>query len=116
MRPEAQHEAILLKLGWMQAERLGRIVFYDPEGGHIVPNDVPNYSGDLNAIAEARRALLTTHDLEEQFTGELHKIVLREVMDIEIPSHWAYRLIESTAAQQCEALLRTVGKWEECKP
>jgi hypothetical protein len=64
---------------------------------------VNDYYHDLNAIHEAVRKL---NRLErEGFMWQLGIIVHDE--------EWNY--LNATAAQRCEALLRTIGKWEEGK-
>lgn len=38
--------------GWMKCERLGKIVWYDPEGGHVLPHELPDFWNDANAVLQ----------------------------------------------------------------
>lgn len=33
-------EKLAVALGWMKCERLGKTVWYDPEGGHVMPAEL----------------------------------------------------------------------------
>lgn len=72
--------------------------------GCAVREDVPDYSADLNACVEMRRAL----KLEEigPFVDCLRRITTGSVL-----SNACFPLIDATAAQQCEAFLSVRGKW-----
>lgn len=77
-------------------------------------SQLPDYLNDLNAIHEAESFM----DREEDefcerwlFGAVLMNVVLnRRVMSVEAGWYYASR---ATAAQRCEALLRTIWKWEE---
>jgi len=68
-----------------------------------------DYLNNLNAIAQARKIL--TPDQQVQFSIEVGKLVTRMLP----PSRAAWMdfcLINASAQCQCEAFLRTIGKWE----
>lgn len=69
----------------------------DAEGNyHKNPLD---YLNDLNAL----------HEIERMLTGTLWDTYIERLEDITGTRH----LVWATAAQKCEALLRTLGLWEE---
>ena len=74
---------------------------------------IPNYYGDLNAIHEAEIRI-------QQFENMmLYRDCLFRVVGLN-PYVWAHscpapeflRVATATAPQRCEALLRTIGRWE----
>lgn len=67
----------------------------NPEGKLVGSTAIPNYYGDLNAIAEAEGALLGQ-------VGWVHysHVLLKDN-------------IHAKAPQRCEALLRTLNLWKE---
>lgn len=71
-------------------------------------DNVPNYAGDLNAIHEAEREL--TEDLHDRWVVDLAEvtgaIIFEGYSDMFVGFH-------ATAAQRCEALLKTIGRWKE---
>ncbi len=92
MSPEKQRIAIAEACEWKPQ-------IYGPEW-HQSETKMPDYTRDLNAMHEAEKQLGLKYD---QWTRELRAICERD-----------RRCIESaTAAQRAEALLRTIGKWEE---
>lgn len=69
---------------------------------------LPDYLNDLNAMHEAEK-LLT----DEQIWKYISKLVdLTGAESLEEYAE-AFVMIHATAAQRAEALLRTIGKWEE---
>lgn len=69
---------------------------------------VPNYPEDLNTIHEAERRM-NINQLA-QYADELDKICVP--VHICPLTHWE-AVIMSTALQRCEALIRTIGRWED---
>lgn len=79
---------------------------------------VPNYYTDLNAVHEAALKLSPADWYD--YTRALRKIVKRDCGNKKefcyideqycIADIWFY---EATAPQRCEAILKTIGKWEE---
>jgi hypothetical protein len=71
------------------------------------PNFLPDYLTDLNAVHELEAKLSTTHEEHEvvYFTPEVWRQYVHEV-------YTKYGIC-ATAAQRCEALLRTLGLWKE---
>lgn len=99
MSPEAQRIAVAEACGWREvAIRQGD---WHPRGFH--PNNpqgrqrIPDYLNDLNAMHEAEQGLTP-----EQW-GIYEDILIRSAEFV-----W-----HATAAQRCEALLRTIGKWTD---
>jgi len=68
-----------------------------------------DYLFNLNAIAEARKIL--TSDQQLQFSVEVGKFVTR-MMRVNQAAWMDFCLINASAQCQCEAFLRTIGKWE----
>ena len=68
-----------------------------------------DYLNDLNAIAQARKIL--TSDQQLQFSVEVGKFVTR-MMRVNQAAWMDFCLINASAQCQCEAFLRTIGKWE----
>ena len=73
-----------------------------------------DYSSDLNAIAEARRQLIVGTSLRVKFLNTLRAIVSRRP---DIPLNKVgtalvsdYDMVDATALEQAEAILKTLGK------
>lgn len=83
-------------------------------GYPVFARELPDYPNDLNAMHEAEK-VLTGRDSEE------YALMLSRVCDGQRPDaykHWsdiAGGTTSATAAQRCEAFLRTIGKWDETK-
>ena len=78
-----------------------------PEGADEL---IPDYTNDLNAMAEAKRILLTTWELQDRFLMNLYNVFA------EHPDGFrdsAQVLALKTAKDEAVALLRTIGKWKE---
>lgn len=74
----------------------------------------PDYAHDLNACHEMEKALkgAAIHSYFDRLVGEI-------AGSCSNPRHDDYpKVISATAAQRCEAFLRTIGKWKEpsCSP
>ena len=71
---------------------------------------LPNYTSDLNAMHESEKLL----DL--QSCGEYARR-LREIVEMKTNLPWvddgSFAHIHASSDQRAEALLRTIGKWEE---
>jgi hypothetical protein len=116
MTPDAQRIAIAEACGWVDIcthEIAGRTVYYGwhptlhPKKTRRYEAPMPNYLNDLNAMHKAEEALLGK-DWDELLWAKYQD--------------WLYTIIEAhrhvinaTAAQRAEALLRTIGKWEDGK-
>ena len=100
MSPEKQQRAIERICGWEAM----------PDGHYHPDNPIgqtrPDYPNDLNAMHEAEKVL--THDQHIDYIDWLglccddygHKV-------------WVY--VHATAAERCEAFLRTLGLWENAQ-
>lgn len=117
MKPEGQRIAIAEACGWLRMNRIGKEVYYDPEGGHVFPHELPNYLNDLNAMHEAEKFL--TSEQEESYVHHLGSLIMSDVYedsDIRYQNSnlssfdSAYR---ATATQRAEAFLKTIGKWKQ---
>jgi len=98
MSPEAQRIKIAEACGWT-------FITSDPKYPHGLPpkgkhdtytSPLPDYLNDLNAMHEAEKVLSY-----EQFDEYYVQISMRMV-----------RPFHATAAQRCEAFLRTINKWK----
>lgn len=94
--------------------RTGR---YDNYAGYRSIEDLEqnghDYYHDLNAIHEAELECIFSKMLGMEYGRILHKVCDKEggydYKDVLI-LRWQF---SATAAQRCEALLRTIGKWKE---
>lgn len=118
MKHEKQRIAIAKLCGWEESQMSKRCCF-DPRGFSTYWDNAPDYLHDLNAC----------HAFEEQLTwshedGRGTCSVYREHLERIVHEKWKSRDTEcaaechewhATAAQRCEAFLRTMGKWEDEK-
>ena len=72
---------------------------------------LPDYCNDLNAMQEAKSAL--KGDKRIGFIDNLCEVVKRDKNLSEGPYSTMVEAFYSTAIQQAEALLKTIGKWKE---
>lgn len=113
MTTEAQHIAVFESLGWKYLLPVKRdsTFIVRPEnlprwknGRHIAyKGDIPSYTTDLNACREFEGAIIALGppalDTYEDF---LFAICTRA----------GNRIFRATAAQRCEAFLKTINKWK----
>lgn len=73
----------------------------------------PNYLASLDAAHEARRHLVTAQETKVKFLNTLRAVVGRRcsVNKVGVPIVTDYDLIDATAAEICETLLRLHNKW-----
>lgn len=76
---------------------------------HDLGNGLPNYPEDLNACHEMEGVL--TDDQLPVYEAWLFR--LNNVNPATIFASDTFRIYHATAAQRCEAFLRTIGKWKE---
>jgi len=87
-----------------------RISKLRPKSTHI--EKVPTYTNDLNEIRLVETHLITIHKFDD-YVFALNKILFRDSeLHPESCSH-VYNTVYASALQKCEAILRTMGKWEE---
>jgi hypothetical protein len=81
-----------------------------PDTGELL--DIPNYPEDLNAIHEAEKLL--TPIQKHTYAEHLFQIVggYDDYYDGIVFTE-AMKIVYATPSQRAEALLRTIGKWEE---
>ena len=117
MTDEEINEAIALQLGWAKCAcgdiRCG--VWFPHGTSH--PNEaelgVPSFCKDLNAMAEAEKFALGGSTAWLEFAVNLMRVLEAEQMS-ELDGMTC--ILQATARQRAEALLRTVGQWKEAKP
>ncbi len=83
------------------SEKMCNWTYIEKEG------QVPNYVHDLNAMRGAASLLDPTQ--QKDFAERLHKLFAGQW-------HYSYEnfdVIQTSAAQRAEGLLRTIGKWKE---
>jgi len=74
------------------------------------PGIIPNYYRDLNAAHEVRMwAISGDLKLRVDHQNHLRAIVSRRTGKAASD----YELLDSEASEQCEAILRTLGKWKD---
>lgn len=115
MKPEAQRVAIAEFCGWKAVRFEGANCYGidNPKAHHA--KTVPDYLNDLNAMHEAEMRCFETPTERLQYLCNLENVAsrTREVAEdytMDPVTQWA---CFATAAQRAEALLRTIGKWEE---
>lgn len=105
MKPEAQNAAIAKWMGRPYhkptEEEIKSGCYYQYE---------PNYTGCLNAMHEAEKRL--TRKQWYRYTQEMEEVLERDTPESE-RGNLNRHFMSATAAQRAEALLRTIGKWEE---
>lgn len=119
MTPEAQRIAIAEACGWRHS---GKTLLGHPEEkratapgwigpGSLYRNYLPDYLIDLNAMHGAEK-VLTNVDVAAEYSRQLIAIysVLHPSRPFIETFYW-----HATAAQRAEALLRTIGKWDDSK-
>lgn len=106
MTPEQQRRAIAEWMGWKQSP-IAHLHFWNDETQEATMV-IPNYYGDLNAIATAERRL--DHSQWNTYVTNLDMVCVP--LDDRVITH-SLAVICATAAQRAEALLRTIGKWKE---
>jgi hypothetical protein len=100
MTPQEINIAIAEHLGWKKKRELepGWRIWTAPNGNLSGPDNIPNYSGDLNAMHEAEKAL--TDEEQDRMNDTLWDLMQGRKY-----------LWHAAAIQRAEAFLRTVGKW-----
>lgn len=103
MTPERQREVIAEWCGWKQ----GQCGWWTGPNGEQTPH-LPDYLNDLNTT---HQAILKIESPNMQLTFGNNLI---EVCDRDKPKAVdTFHIVNATAAQRAEALLRTIGKWED---
>lgn len=127
MTPEQQRIAIAEACGWEFAggypqkmaknEKLGQPWQY-MNGQHCsdgtILKGVPDYLSDLNAMHEAEKVLY-----DDRAKSERYAEFILDILEMPTPfigtARCAFLTNHATAAQRAEALLKTIGKWEDRK-
>lgn len=76
---------------------------------------LPNYPQDLNAIHEARKAIVTTTELRVKYLNTLRAIVGKRCPKNKTGASLVtdYDLINAEAWEHAETLVKVAGKWVE---
>lgn len=117
MSPEKQRVAIAEACGWK------RVSVYSWLGGVRTPKQwvdfdvLPDYLNDLNAMAEAEKALKEKGDYQllNTYAGKVCDVLDGEIKGRELacePDVIGFEFLHATASQRAEAFLKTIGKWE----
>lgn len=107
MKPEQQRIKLAEWRGWMRGKwsvgaRLQQPGWFNGKHYAWTPTDLPNYLSDLNAV----------HELEKRLTdGQWNEYEKNLIGACLLSGNRRYH--GATAAQRCEALLKTLGLWEE---
>ena len=83
-------------------------ICWDANGNAIIAP--PNYANDLNAIHEALQTLISTEQ-QNQYINNIAEVCWADVSRGN--NQVVFNQLTSTARQQAEAFLKTIGKWEE---
>ena len=104
MSPEAQRIAIAEACGYTQGIGMHGLEWWtNSEGVHDEP---PDYLADLNAMHEAEEVMTEMQRCD--YSSHLYDLACKHQ---EVTEKWRY--LSMAAAQRAEALLRTLGKWED---
>lgn len=121
MTPEQQRIAIAEWCGWTDIIFRGILRPHEKDYAGHHPNltppgssgrwqgTLPDYLNDLNAMHEAEKTIIDGEH-ECVWIGKLSEVTGANIHSN--PTLWAIRLAHATATQRAEALLRTIGKWE----
>ncbi len=102
-----EHDQRIAIAEWMGWQDFHRDCLATSPNGQWMPT--PDYTRDLNAMHEAEHHLADVNQLNE-YADQLDKVcVPTHICSL---THWQ-AVAMATAAQRCEALLRTIGKWQD---
>ena len=122
MTPEQQRIAIAEACGYTDIDICevkgidGNVSFREPVGKFHKPTNcqpwLPNYPQDLNACHEMEKVLTTEGQRMKYYAELVHVVRSDEGISPHEPHYQPKFTTHATAAQRCEAFLRTLGKWE----
>lgn len=116
MKPSRINQVLAEWEGWVDIKPSGRL---DGQLVGVSPFDpvlltrveIPDYCNDLNAI---QRAVMKLDSGQRRaFVSDLNGIIARDSALSFDGCEWLFALANATARQHCEALVKTLGKWEE---
>lgn len=110
MTPSAQELAIAVVCGFTEIYYAGQEYQYLGSFGPNENEEIPGYTIDLNACRGMMAFL--PGDKQVQFVKEL-RLIIERTDDLRTV-HWL-AVIDATAAQRCEAFLRTLDLWDDKK-
>lgn len=118
MTPEAQRVAIAELRGWIapfNQNSIGQLLARRSPSLHW--GCAPDYLNDLNAIHEAVLTLKASEEHKKYCDVLREAVKANGVAAALLEDYWTtgFRLLNATAAQQAEALLRTRNLWKESK-
>jgi hypothetical protein len=114
MSPEKQRIATAEACGWVmkteQVNHTGGYQWTETREFWVSPTgkrgELPDYLGDLNAMHEAEEVMTEMQRCD--YSNHLYDLARKHQ---EVTEKWSY--LSMPAAQRAEALLRTIGKWED---
>jgi len=115
MTPQQQRIAIATACGWTNVAPV-IVKNVKHEGDDItvgISSDdgwIPDYLNDLNACHQMEKVL--NYEQAELFEDALCDIVHAANREKDYAFPWAFFRIHATAAQRCEAFLRTLDLWQ----
>jgi len=114
MSPEAQRIAIAEACGWIDIQMHAFTGDCQVPAGlircglHVWRKEIPDYAHDLEAMREAEKGYLLGKD--RPYYKHLRRVTRTAFRKDEFARNMD--CIFATAAQRCEAFLKTIGKWE----
>jgi len=101
MKPEEQRIAIAEACGFKARTDRHKPMWVTPDGKTLLtmPEHLPDYLNDLNAMHDAEKVIGPIKGIE--FCYHLNEMGMS--------GEW--EILTATAAQRAEAFLRTIGKW-----
>jgi hypothetical protein len=113
MNEEQQRIAIAEACGFKARTDRHKPMWVTPDGKTLLtmPEHLPDYLNDLNAMHEAETLVIYSNDKSpKKYTQQIKAAICKDAgvkkaqMDFDM-------CITATAAQRAEAFLRTIGKW-----
>lgn len=119
MTPEEQRIALAEWAGWKYSpsanssiKHEATMAWYRPGNSPWHLEQLPDYLNDLNAVHELEKKL--DYEMRYNYAEVLSSVVLdrSELVWWDLASHETFDVSHATAAQRCEALLKTLNLWK----
>jgi len=107
MTPEEQRIKIAELCEWVRVKPPEGLPWGARPGGKqwYYDHQLPDYTGDLNAIYKARSIIRNNTALRVEYLNQLRRVIGGLVSDFD--------LLDARAAQHAEAFLKTINKWKD---